>query len=298
MRDPRTPSPLFPMPLSSIAILSPGLLGGSLALAVRQRMPGVEIRVWARREESAHQALARGVADIAGTDAAEIARGAGLVIFCMPIGAMAEIAERIAGVVTPETLITDVGSVKQPVVESLGAIFRGRAQFIGSHPMAGSEQTGIEAARADLFECAVTFVTPEEGTRKETISAMAVFWESMGCRVSITTPRAHDEAAAVISHLPHLAAAALVQTAMQENPAALDWRGNGFLDTTRVASGPAPMWAEILLQNRDAVKKAIHAMIENLAGVSKLLDAADTEQIEQYLAEAGETRNRLKRKCP
>ncbi|HEX4086349.1 MAG TPA: prephenate dehydrogenase/arogenate dehydrogenase family protein [Chthoniobacteraceae bacterium] len=286
------------MPFSSIAILSPGLLGGSLALAVRQRMPGVRIRVWARSEKGAQTALARGAADIAGTDVEEIARGADLIVFCMPIGAMPGVAERIAAVVGPETLITDVGSVKEPVVEKLGAIFRGRAQFIGSHPMAGSEQTGIDAARADLFEGAVAFVTPEQGARRETVSAMASFWETMGCRVSITNPRAHDDAVAVVSHLPHLAAAVLVQTAMQENPASLEWRGNGFLDTTRVASGPAPMWTEILLQNREPVKKAIHAMIENLAAVSKLLDAADAEQIEHYLAGAGETRNRLKSKCP
>src|SRR5581483_11502815 len=140
------------MPISSIAILSPGLLGGSLALAVRQRMPGVEIRVWARREESARRAEKLIAADKASTDAVEIARGAGLIVFCMPIGAMPEIAGRIAGLVAPEALVTDVGSVKQPVVEKLGPIFRGRARFIGSHPMAGSELTGMEAARADLFE--------------------------------------------------------------------------------------------------------------------------------------------------
>jgi prephenate dehydrogenase len=100
---------------------------------------------------------------------------------------------------------------------------------------------------------------------------------------------------ALISHLPHLAAAVLVQIAMRENPAALDWRGNGFLDTTRVASGPPGMWAEILIENRDALKKAIHAMIENLSEVSKLLEAKETAAVEEYLAEARQTRERLKR---
>jgi prephenate dehydrogenase len=260
-------------------------------------MPGVEVRVWARREESARKTLAIGLADAASTDAAAIASGAGLIVFCMPIGAMAEVARRIAPVVAPETLITDVGSVKQPVVESLGAIFRGRAQFVGSHPMAGSEQAGLDAARKDLFQRAVTIVTPEEGTEKKTVEALASFWEKMGCRVAIATPRAHDEAMALISHLPHLAAAALVQTALGENPAALDWRGNGFLDTTRVASGPPAMWAEILLQNRAAVRNAIQAMIENLSEVSKLLDAEETGAIEHYLAESKNARDRLKEKA-
>ena len=284
------------MSFSSIAILSPGLLGGSLALAVRQRMPGVRIRVWARRQESVENVLGKGFADSASTDAAEIAKGADLIVFCMPIGGMPEVAERIVGVVGRDALVTDVGSVKQPVVERLGKIFRGRAEFVGSHPMAGAEQAGMEVARGDLFEGAVAFVTPEEGTRKETVQAAAAFWEQVGCRVAIATPRAHDEAVALVSHLPHLAAAVLVQTALRENPAALDWRGNGFLDTTRVASGPPAMWAEILVENRDAVKKAIHAMIENLSEVTKLLDAEETGGVEHYLAEAKGARDRLKQK--
>ncbi|MGA3170481.1 MAG: prephenate dehydrogenase/arogenate dehydrogenase family protein [Chthoniobacteraceae bacterium] len=283
------------MSFSSIAILSPGLLGGSLALAIRERMPGAEVRVWARRQESAEKALAARIADAASTDAAGIAKGAGLILFCMPIGAMGEVAEKIAGVVGRDALVTDVGSVKQPVAASLGGIFRGRAEFVGSHPMAGSEQTGLEAARADLFEGAVAFVTPTEETKQGTAEGVAEFWERVGCRVIFATPRAHDEAVALISHLPHLAAAALVQTALRENPAALDWRGSGFMDTTRVASGPAAMWAEILTENREAVKKAIHAMIENLSEVSKLLDAEETGSVGQFLAEAKETRDRLKR---
>ena len=282
------------MTLSSIAILSPGLLGGSLALAIRERMPGVEIRVWARREEIAQKVLALGLADAASTDAAAMAAGAGLIVFCMPIGAMAAVAERIAGAVNRDALVTDVGSGKQPVVERLGRIFSGRAEFVGSHPMAGSDQAGLEAARADLFAGAISFVTPGEGTRIETVEAVANFWEKVGCRVTLATPRAHDEAVALVSHLPHLVAAALVQTVLRENPAALDWHGNGFLDTTRVASGPSAMWAEILLENRAAVKKAIYAIIENLSEAAGLLDAEDRGALDHYLAEARLTRERIK----
>jgi prephenate dehydrogenase len=283
------------MIFSSVAILSPGLLGGSLALAIRERMQGVEIRVWARREESARKVQALGLADAASTDAAAMVKGAEFIVFCMPIGGMTEVAERIVGEVRRDAIVTDVGSVKQPVVERLGRIFRGRAEFVGSHPMAGSEQAGLDAARGDLFEGAVTILTPEEGARRETVETLANFWKDVGCRVAIATPRAHDEAVALISHLPHLAAAALVQTAMRENPAALDWRGNGFLDTTRVASGLPGMWAEILVENREAVKKAIHAMIENLSDVTKLLDSGETGAVEDYLAQARLTRERLKR---
>jgi prephenate dehydrogenase len=280
------------MTFPSIAILGPGLLGGSLALAVRERVSGAQIRVWARRQDRLEAVRCLGIADEVSTDAAEIAAGASLIIFCMPIGAMEAVGLQIADAVGPGTIVTDVGSVKQPVVRTLGKIFGPR--FIGSHPMAGSEQAGIEAARADLFQGAVTILTPEEGTRAESVRALAAFWEALGCRVAMMTPHAHDEAVALISHLPHLAAAALIQAALRENPAALDLHGNGFFDTTRVASGPPDMWAEILVQNRDAVKKAVHAMIENLSEVSKLLDTQETGEIEEYLAEARRTRNRLR----
>jgi prephenate dehydrogenase len=115
----------------------------------------------------------------------------------------------------------------------------------------------------------------------------------MGCRVVTSSPAVHDESVALISHLPHLAAAVLLQTVMRENPAALEWHGNGFLDTTRVAAGPPAMWAEILTENRAALKKGIHAMIENLAEVTKLLESEETGALEQYLAEAMHTRKRL-----
>jgi len=281
---------------SSIAILSPGLLGGSLALAARERMPGTEIRIWARREDSVSRVRSMGLADTASTDAAAIARGAEMALFCMPVGAMAEVAGRIVEAVSADAVITDVGSIKQPVVKQLEKIFLGKAQYMGSHPMAGSEQAGLDAARADLFEGALTILTPTDQTPRNAVDRIAHFWREMGCRIEETTPRAHDEAMALISHLPHLTAAALVRTVLREHPAALDWRGNGFLDSTRVASGPPAMWAEILVENREAMKKAIHAMIENLTEASKLLDADQTGGIEHFLAEAREARDRIKKR--
>jgi prephenate dehydrogenase len=282
------------MNFPSIAILGPGLLGGSLAMSIRERIPGASIRIWGRREETVEKVRSLGIADTASSDVREIAKGATLIIFCMPVGAMADIAEKIAPVVSADAIITDVGSVKQPVVEQLGKIFHNRAHFIGSHPMAGSEQAGIEAARADLFDGAVTILTPDKDSPESAVAALTEFWETLGCRVTTASPKAHDEAVALISHLPHVVAAAIVQTVARENPAAFDLRGKGFLDTTRVASGLAPMWAEILAENRGPVKKAIHAMIENLAQVSKLLDAEDIAALEQYLAEARFARERLK----
>lgn len=282
------------MTFSTIAILGPGLLGGSLALAARERLPEVKVRAWARREESAAQVRAMGITDAASTDLLATVAGADLVIFCVPIGCMPALAGEIRGVLAPHAIVTDVGSVKEPVMNALGPILGGA--FIGSHPMAGSEQTGLEAARADLFEGAVSIVTPEAATAPEATRAVSEFWEKLGCRALVCNARAHDDAVALVSHLPHLLAAALVQTVLRENPAALALCGNGFRDTTRVASGPPAMWGEIFEQNREALKNAVHAMIENLIEVTKLLDAGDTGAVEQFLAEAKSERDRLKQK--
>ena len=149
------------MTFSRLAIIGPGLLGGSIAMAAREKMPGARISIWARREEALVDVGKRGIADFASTDLKAVTADADMIVFCVPIGVMAPLAEKMATFVSKDALITDVGSVKAPVVESLAPIFAGRARFVGSHPMAGSEQTGIEAARADLFEGAVCILTPE-----------------------------------------------------------------------------------------------------------------------------------------
>lgn len=283
------------MRFSSVAILGPGLLGGSIALALRRVAPATRLALWARRPAAVAELekTAAGLAQFASTDAAAVVRGAEVVILCVPIGAMAPLAETIAPHLSRDALVTDVGSVKGPVVRALGPIFAGRAPFVGSHPMAGSEQAGLAAARADLFQDAVCIVTPEPLTAPATVAAARAFWELLGCRVRELPPDAHDEAIGLVSHLPHLLAAALVHTAHARNPAALAFCGNGFRDTTRIAAGPPAMWAEILEQNRAALKSSVNAMIENLKDVVKLLDVGDTHAMERFLTEAKTQRDRL-----
>jgi prephenate dehydrogenase len=142
-----------------LAILGPGLLGGSIALSAR-RSGGFHIGLWARRAEAVAEIEALGIADETSSDLEAIVKGADIVVLCIPIGAMPEIARQIAGMISPEAVVTDVGSVKECVVAELEPIFRERGRFIGSHPMAGSEQAGVRAAKADLFDGAACIVTP------------------------------------------------------------------------------------------------------------------------------------------
>jgi prephenate dehydrogenase len=276
-----------------VAILGPGLLGGSIALALRER--AVPVSLWGRRQEVVQEALAGGFAPFASTDLAAVVAGADLIVLCTPIGSMPALARQMLGVISPETLVTDVGSAKGGVVEALGSIFEGRARFVGSHPMAGSEQTGLKFARADLFAGAVCIVTPEPRSQPQAVAEISAFWESLGALVRQTTPEAHDRQIALVSHFPHLLAATLVEMVAAEDPGAFEFCGPGFRDTTRVASGPPPMWTEILLANRQAVRKSTEAMIEKLREIAKMLDSDPPEKaMHHFLTQAKAQRDCLR----
>lgn len=282
--------------MTKLAVIGPGLLGGSLALAAR-RAGGFHVSLWARRPEAVEELRELGVADEASNNLLAVADAAGVVVFCVPVGAMAALAEQVVPVLRADTLVTDVGSVKAPVVAQLAPIFRTGARFVGSHPMAGSEQTGIRAARADLFDDAVCILTPNGESAPEAVSGIREFWTTMGCRVMEISPEAHDDAVAAVSHLPHLAAAALVNAVAEKSPGAFDFAGPGFRDTTRVASGPPDMWTEILSSNRRAVRKSAEAMIAKLEEFITLLDSNTPEsetRMNQFLTQAKVQRDSLR----
>ena len=281
-------------PFQKIAILGPGLLGGSLAMALRRIEPAPHVRIWGRRSDAVDAARARTICDGAFTSLEETVAEADLVVLCVPVEAMPALATSMRAHLSPSAVVTDVGSVKQQVVQPVRAALAGAAQFVGSHPMAGSEQAGIEAAREDLFDGAACLVTPVPENRREDVERVAAFWTSVGCRVRELSPQRHDEAVALISHLPHLTAAVLTDLVQSNDPAAFDFCGNGFRDSTRIASGSAAMWTGIFRSNREAVRESIDAMIEKLREFGTLLDAGRDSEVEAFLARAKAARDRLK----
>lgn len=282
------------MSTQRIAIVGPGLLGGSIALALRGR-PGVSTAIWARRPEVVEELKAIAVAGYAATNLARVVRDADLIVLCTPVGAMPALAREIAAAAKSDAIVTDVGSVKGALVTELGAIFRGKMRFVGSHPMAGSDQTGLRAARADLFRGTVCIVTPEADSDAAAVARVTAFWESLGCTVRPLAPAAHDEAVAFISHFPHLLAATLVNVVGEKNPDAFALCGPGFRDTTRVSAGAPEMWAEILATNAPAVCTAIDATIAKLGEIANILarDPADPA-IRDFLTQAKTRRDALR----
>ncbi|HEY3901939.1 MAG TPA: prephenate dehydrogenase/arogenate dehydrogenase family protein [Chthoniobacter sp.] len=276
--------------MTRLAIIGPGLLGGSIALAAR-RAGGFHVAVWARRAEAAAELEQRAIAEVASTDLAVVVRDADLVILAVPVGAMGALARQMAPLVSSGAIITDVGSVKSAVVKELSAIFQHRARFVGSHPMAGSEQTGLAAARAGLFDGAACMVTPDSHSDTAAVAAVRGFWQTLGSRVMELSPVAHDEIVALVSHFPHLLAAALVNLVGEKHAEAFPFAGPGFRDTTRVASGPPEMWTEILRSNHAAVRAAVEAMIEKLREIVTLLD--HDASMNTFLTQAKTQRDRL-----
>lgn len=280
---------------SNITILGGGLLGGSLAMKLAQN--GHHVRLWARREETVDAALESGIQG-ATSDLAQAVRGTDLVVLAVPVGSMpALVSQALAAGLPAACLVTDVGSVKRVPHDAIPPLLAGRGMdFIGSHPMAGSEQNGLAAASADLFENAACLLTNDEQVAAGRAAALERFWQGVGCRTTWMSAAAHDELVARISHLPHIVAASAARICLK-NPGDGRFGGGGLRDTTRVASGNAEMWAEILTENRQALLEPLRETIADLSEILAMLESGDQEQARQWLAAAKHQRDTLHSIC-
>jgi prephenate dehydrogenase len=279
----------------SIAIFSPGLLGGSLIRTILQRMPGIEIRVWARREQAVDEVKREMPSVVASTSVAEVVRGASMAILCMPVQHMPAVARQMVTCeLADDLIVTDVGSVKGTVMAELEPMYAGtKASFIGSHPMAGSQRTGLANASWDLFHRAACLLTPSPATHQGKLERLRSFWVKLGCRVREMTPQGHDHCVARVSHLPHAMAVLTTLAALQQDTSVLDSSAGGFRDTTRVAGGDPAMWAGIFLHNRDEVIAALQDAGKALAELLEMLHGMDEEALRRFLARAKSLRDLL-----
>jgi len=273
--------------LQHVTIIGVGLIGGSAGLAIKAHDPNVHIAGVGRRASSLDEALAVGAIDSAHLDPADPAARSDMVILATPVGAFARHLESIKPVLKRGALVTDVGSTKACVVQMAEKILGRGGQFVGSHPMAGSERKGPSFARADLFDGATCIVTPTAHTPKQLASRVEKFWRALGMRTVRMTPAVHDKAAARVSHLPHILSAVLM---MLPRTADLDVAATGFRDMTRLSGGNPEMWRDIFLTNRKAILDAIDAMDENLCQLRDLLELGDAPGIEKLLTAARKRR--------
>ena len=278
------------------AIIGIGLIGGSFALAAKRAgVVGSVIGV-ARSVDTRKAALEVGAADQVTADPAEAVRGAELVYIAVPVRATRIIFEQIRHVLAPGTLVTDAGSTKQEVMTAAAELLPDKVAFIGGHPMAGSEQSGVRAARADLFEGCSYFLTPAEAVDEGELGRLQELVTALGARPLITTTEEHDRLIAATSHLPHLVSAALACTVhhLASGQKELgNFLGAGFSDTTRVAEGSPEVWRDIFLSNPDNIAAALDQMIEQLQQFAGAFREMDSTAFDLLLAEARRARREL-----
>ena len=268
-----------------VTIIGAGLLGGSIGLAMKaQGMSACRV-AWARRQEVVDLCLSLDAFDEATTDIDQAVSGSDLVILCVPVSLMEPLARRALSSLAPGAVLTDVGSVKTEVVAALEPLLAEvSATFVGSHPMAGSEQVGIEAAAADLFLQRVCAVTPTERVTEETLKRVEGFWRDLGMEVLRMSPERHDGVVARCSHLPHIVASQLAAAVLRVPDDALmtTMAGTGFRDTSRLASGSPEMWRDIAQSNRKAILLELDAFEKELHAFREILSSGDIERLEAY----------------
>ena len=277
-----------------VALLGVGLLGGSLALAIRERKLASMVQGYVRRDAAVAECEQAGLKDFATRDLAAALRDADLVILCTPLAQMRELIAQALPHLSPGAIVSDVGSVKAHVVTELEPLVTSAgAHFIGAHPMAGAEKMGVSASRADLFRNAVCVLTPTARSESGAVQKLETFWRGLDARVHRLTPELHDELAARCSHLPHVVAAELASCVLdpkhpKEQPMLC---ANGFRDTTRIASGSPEMWRDIAVANRVELSKALDTFIADLQKLRRALDANDARALEEFFTLAKQRRD-------
>jgi len=268
-----------------IAVLGLGLLGGSVALAARERGAARTVVGTGRRREALDEAVRRGVVD-ASASVERAVSNAELVVLATPVTAMAEQVRRAAPHLRPGTVVTDVGSVKGALAETLPGLLPPGVPYVGSHPMAGSHLRGVEHARADLFVDAPCVVTATPGTDASAVERVSAFWARLGARVVRRDPAAHDVEVAWVSHVPHVLAFAFARSLAAAPATAGPLGGSGFRDFTRIAQSDAELWSDILVANAKSIAGPLRELAEVLRRFAGQLEAGDAEGLERSIAHA------------
>jgi prephenate dehydrogenase len=278
------------MSFNTLAIVGVGLIGASIGLAARRRGLVRQIIGVGRQWDSLRLAQQRGAIDEGTLDLSAAVAEADLVVFCTPVDLIAAQVLQAGVVCRPGTLLTDAGSTKSAIVRAVEDRLPRGVEFVGSHPLAGSEKRGPEHADPNLFQDRLTVVTRTPKTDEDALERTSAFWQALGSRVREMDPEAHDEALALTSHLPHLLAAALAGIL---SPELHSLTATGFRDTTRVAAGDPALWTAIFSQNRSAILDALGRVQDRLMNFKTALMSQDWDTVTSLLAEAKEVRDAL-----
>jgi cyclohexadieny/prephenate dehydrogenase len=269
-----------------VAFIGLGLIAGSMALSMRRAGLVAEITGTARSAESRAIAAEIGLVDHVTETSAEAVQGADLVVLCVPVGAMSAVAQEIAPYLAQGATVTDVGSVKQAVIDAIGPHMPQHVQFIPGHPLAGTEHSGPRSGFAELFDNRWTILTPLEGSGAAAVDRLTRLWQGMGAQVDLMDPAHHDLVLAVTSHTPHLIAYTMVGVADDlrrvTDSEVIKYSAAGFRDFTRIAASDPTMWRDVFLTNKDATLEILGRFTEELFALQRAIRRGDGDHLHAY----------------
>ncbi|MGI9525361.1 MAG: prephenate/arogenate dehydrogenase family protein [Hyphomicrobiaceae bacterium] len=278
-----------------IALIGLGLIGSSITHAVRRGGLAKTLTGTARTPKTREAAIRLGLVDTVSASPRDAVEGADLVILCVPVGSCEAIAEDIAPALAPGAIVTDVGSVKSSVVKDVLPHIPENVHFVPGHPIAGTEHSGPEAGFAELFDDRWCILTPATGAAPEAVARLAAFWRDLGSNVEIMTPEHHDLVLAITSHLPHLIAYNIVNTAEHLERVAdrevIKYSAGGFRDFTRIAASDPTMWRDVFLNNKEAVLEMLGRFSEDLSNLQRAIRYGEGDTLFRLFAEARRVRH-------
>ena len=280
--------------VDTVCIIGTGLIGGSLALAIRQADFCKEIVGAGRTEATLVKAVELGVIDRYDTSISNAAQDADIVVVCVPLGSMHAVFEQINAAEIGNTIITDAGSVKQSVIDDAEFVFgAGFRNFVPGHPIAGTEQSGVSAAFPELYQNRRVILTPTENTGFDALEKVRAMWQSAGAEVETMSAEHHDLVLAGTSHLPHLLAFGLVDCLnnLEDVDEIFRFAAGGFRDFTRIASSDPIMWRDICLSNRDEVMEMMRRYRNEMEIIYKALEAGDGKKLREIFERAKKARD-------
>ena len=285
--------------INKICIVGIGLIGGSLARALRVLGYAHEIVGYGRSVGNLQQAVELGVIDRAEVSLTDAVRHVDMVVLAVPVGCMAEIFGEIGPALTDQTMVTDVGSVKGSVIAAArSALGKRFTHFVPGHPLAGTEQSGVAASQADLFQGRRVILSPEPETDATATASVRAMWEAVGAEVATLSAVDHDRILAVSSHLPHMLSYCLMDMVVRhdDHRAILECAAGGFRDITRIAGSDPVMWRDICLANRDALLVALRQYHDDLGALAAAIEKGDGKWLCETFTRAKHTRATLNKK--
>lgn len=287
---------MSPLPrFRRMVIAGVGLIGGSLALICREKGIVSEIIGVGRGEKNLQEAVALNVIDSYTFKIEEAVKGADFIVLATPVTSLIRLAGEMSPYLSPGVIVTDVGSVKGPVVQ-IEELLPPDAHFVGGHPIAGKEKSGVKAASRQIFQGAKCILTPTGKTDPESLNTVQAMWEMTGALVIHMDPAKHDWIFAAVSHLPHIVAYALVNTLLdleKTEDGVISYSAGGFRDFTRIAASHPEMWRDICLMNRENIIKMLERYEESIGRLKSLIESADGDALCREFERAKQVREKL-----